>query len=206
MKIRAVVVLGFALAASACDSSGGERGPSEPLTYYQDVKPLIDAKCVKCHVDGGIAPMDLRTYEAIREYLGREPELMGELVSTHEMPPWPPNNDCATYVGDRSLTQAQIDTIVGWLDGGALEGDPAREGEALADNAGRLSREDLTLSMPVAFTPTLEPDEYRCFLLPWPAEYTTTRYVTGFRADPAARQVVHHILAYTAAPDRVTEF
>src|SRR5262245_47656148 len=110
MRWHWFVVLGVALAA--CESSDETVLPPSPMTYYQDVKPILDAKCVKCHTDGGIAPMDLRSYAAIAEYLAREPDKMGELVSTGKMPPWPPNDECASYVGDRSLAQAQIDALL----------------------------------------------------------------------------------------------
>src|SRR5262245_10387425 len=122
MKSSAIV-LGLALVGVGCDSSGGgSPPPGGPGTYYEDVTPLFAAKCVKCPVDDGIAPMDLRSFAAVTEYLAREPDKMRERVSSREMPPWPPNDDCASYVGDRSLAQAQIVTIVDWLDGGALEG------------------------------------------------------------------------------------
>src|SRR4051794_9965770 len=31
-------------------------------TYWQDVAPIYDAKCVRCHQDGGIAPFRLDRY------------------------------------------------------------------------------------------------------------------------------------------------
>jgi hypothetical protein len=33
------------------------------------VKPILDARCGTCHVEAGIAPMDLRSWATVSEYL-----------------------------------------------------------------------------------------------------------------------------------------
>jgi hypothetical protein len=195
----------IALLLVGCGNDSATSTPRD-YTYWHDVKPIIDAKCTTCHADGGVAPMDLRSWETVAEYLGRDMQKLRDNVADGVMPPWPPNNECATYHGDRSLTQEQIDTFVGWIDGGAVEGDPATEGAPIAVNMPRLSREDLTLEMAEPYMPRVSPDDYRCFLIQWPAEYTTTKYVTGFRANPGDLQMVHHVIVFTGAPDSLADF
>jgi hypothetical protein len=58
--------------------------------------------------------------------------------------------------------------------------------------------------MPVAYTPKLSPDDYRCFINDWPA--TGTKYVTGFRANPGNKSIVHHVIAYLAKPADVASY
>ena len=43
--------------------------PTRALTYYADTKPIIDAKCTPCHVEGGIGPMPLTSYKEITPFL-----------------------------------------------------------------------------------------------------------------------------------------
>jgi hypothetical protein len=120
------------------------------------------------------------------------------------MPPWPADSACTEYVGDRSLSEEQIQTIAAWVDGGAVEGDPAEEGPPLDRPASDdLERVDLTVEMPVAYTPAAEPDDYRCFLIDWPEE--ATQFVAGFRVTPGEARVVHHVIAYIAGPDQVAD-
>jgi len=115
------------------------------------------------------------------------------------MPPWPADPACGEYMGDRSLTDDQINTIAQWVDDGAQKGDPKDEGPALDQGpVVELSRVDSTLSMPAEYTPQQQPDDYRCFVLDWPQ--TETTYVTGFRANPGNPKVVHHVIAFLAAP------
>ncbi len=175
---------------------------SSAVTYYADVKPILDAKCVQCHFEGGIAPFSLETYDDAKIHAGISKLAIHEGI----MPPWPPEDDCAEYHGDRSLTQAQIDTFTAWQEAGSPEGDPSAEGEPLPDNERGLSRVDQTLAMAESYTPRQTPDDYRCFLIPWPEEYTNTAYVTGFGAVPGNDQIVHHVIAFLATPDQVATY
>ena len=52
-----------------------------------------------------------------------------------------------------------------------------------------------TLSMATSYTPSKIPDDYRCFLLPWPEEFTADKYVTGFSVTPGNAKIVHHVIA-----------
>jgi hypothetical protein len=60
--------------------------------------------------------------------------------------------------------------------------------------------------MPAAYRPRQAPDDYRCFLIPWPAEYADTAYVTGFGATPGNTSIVHHIIAFVATPAMVAQY
>jgi len=194
-----------ALAAVAgCGSEGGNdtagTTPSDAVTYWQDAKPILDAKCNGCHTQGGIAPFSLETYD--KAYQMRESIKSSTQAGT--MPPWPAAKSCSDYLSDRSLTDAQIDTLAAWSDGGGVEGDPAKPGAAIDRGpTNDLSRVDLSLEMPIEYTPTKEPDDYRCFVVDWPG--AETQYVAGFRANPGNAAVVHHVIAYLVEPGKVAD-
>src|SRR5262249_53062887 len=99
---------------------------------------------------------------------------------------------------------AQITLITEWIDGGAPAGDANQYQPPVRDRQGGLSRVDVRLAMPVAYTPRLSPDDYRCFILDWPMD--ALRYVTGFRASPGRPSVVHHVIAFLAPPDQVAAY
>lgn len=196
----------FLVAAVACgggDDGGGGADASTATTYYQDLKPIIDAKCVGCHDDAGIAPFALDTFDKVNEMRG----VVLENVVAKTMPPWPANPDCNQYFGDRSLTDAQIATFQAWEAGGFQAGDPAHPGAPLDVEQLRLTRVDRTLTMTAPYTPqttTDNPDEYRCFVMPWTE--ATTKYVTGFAALPGNPRVVHHVIAFYAKPSEVATY
>ncbi len=194
-----------ALLASACSDPAPGTEPITTATYHQDVKPILDAKCVACHTDGGIGPFSLSDYASAAEHAA----ISAAAVAQKVMPPWPPDQDCRDYEGDRSLDAAQIDALARWAELGAPEGDPASPGEPLAVSIPTLSRVDLRLDMPETYTPSPpagQHDDYRCFVIPWPAEHTARTHVTGFRAVPGNDETVHHVIAFLASPAQVAQF
>jgi Copper type II ascorbate-dependent monooxygenase, N-terminal domain/Copper type II ascorbate-dependent monooxygenase, C-terminal domain len=158
-------------------------------TYYKDVLPITQVSCNGCHVTGGIAPFALDTYDAAK----LKAPLMADAVSNKRMPPWLASKDCGgPFVGDRSLSDAQIATINDWFKAGAPEGNAA-DAPAPVGAAEQLPKVDLTLQMPQPYTPTLK-DDYRCFTID-PA-LTQEQVVTGYDITPGSKRVVHHVILY----------
>ena len=176
--------------------TGTTAGIDEALTYFRDVKPILDAKCTSCHREGAIAPFDFTDVDTVVQLR----EAIGAAVVARTMPPWPPADDCTEYLGDRSLDAAQVETITGWVDGGAVLGDPEDEGPPLPTGPEYgLSRVDHSLSMASAYVPGPEPDDYRCFAIEWPAP--ELGFVTGLRFNAGEPRLVHHGIVYVTGPD-----
>src|SRR5215471_7085301 len=81
MKLRlgAVVVVGVVAAAAV----GAHKPITSKYTYNDEVFPIFRDKCSRCHVEGGVAPMSLMTYE---EAFPWAESIRAELVAAH-MPP-----------------------------------------------------------------------------------------------------------------------
>ena len=96
--------------------------PVKPVTFSKDVAPIFQAKCQECHQPNSIAPMSLITFQEARPWA----RSIKDRVATRQMPPWhiDPSVGVQKFKNDMSLTDEQIDTIVRWVDGGALQGDP----------------------------------------------------------------------------------
>lgn len=95
---------------------------ADPVTFAKDVAPILQEKCQECHHAGSMAPMSLVTYEETRPWA----KAIRDRVSTRQMPPWHIDTTVGVtkFKNDMSLSQAQIDTVVAWVDQGALLGDP----------------------------------------------------------------------------------
>jgi hypothetical protein len=172
----------------------------EPLTYYGDVKPIIDAKCGQCHFEGGIGPLPLTSFDEVHTFK----DLVKVDVETGKMPPWTANAALDFYVGDRRLTRDQKNTIVRWVEQGAAEGDPGDEPEREPEVKRGLSRIDGTMKFPKPFTPPgKELDQYRCIPLDWP--YEETKYLTGLSIEPDRREMVHHGIVYFVQPENADQ-
>jgi len=113
-----IAVVGMSALGHAADPVSTAR----PVTFTKDVAPILQNKCQQCHQPNSIAPMSLITYEDARPWA----RSMKQRVITRQMPPWhiDPSVGVHEFKNDMSLTDAQIDTIVRWVDGGAPEGNP----------------------------------------------------------------------------------
>ncbi len=167
--------------------------------YWEDVKPIVDAKCVACHTPGAIGPFPLTTYEevfAVKELVKTE-------VASKTMPPFNYDTKCQEYTHDPTLSGEELATVVAWVDAGAPEGDSAEEGPAIQVRFPDPPTFDTTLVMAEAYTPLKSPDDYRCFIVDWP--HQTKKYVTGFGVEPGEDAIVHHVIAFLAPPSAVAE-
>jgi mono/diheme cytochrome c family protein len=108
-------ILAIAAPALAADST-------RPVTFSKDVAPIFQKKCQECHQPNSIAPMSLISYQDARPWA----KSIKDRVSQRQMPPWhiDPSVGVQKFKNDMSLSEDQIDTIVKWVDGGSLQGDP----------------------------------------------------------------------------------
>ena len=163
----------------------------EAPTFTKDVAPILYERCVSCHRPGEVAPMSLTTYSEARPWA----RSIKAKVQSREMPPWHASPRSLPMLNDRSLSQAEIDTVVAWVDSGAAEGNPAdlppaptfREG--WQHPSGRAP--DVVVSMPLEYEiPADGMLEYVNFNTKWPLD--EDRIVEAMEARPGNRRVVHH--------------
>ncbi|MEM7160231.1 MAG: hypothetical protein AAF799_45755 [Myxococcota bacterium] len=183
--------------STGSDDSTGNDGVEASVTYHEHLRPLLDEHCVSCHTPGNIGPFPLTNYDEVFTLR----EAIVNSVNAGTMPPWLATDDCQPYVGARSLAAEEIELVQTWLAEGAHEGNPDDYVPVEVPPPPSLSRVDIELTMPQAYTPQAEPDDYRCFLLEWPE--TEPTFVTGFEAAPDDLAQVHHIIAFAIPPEEV---
>jgi len=202
------VVLAMAAPALAADSA-------KPVTFSKDVAPILQKRCQECHQPGSIAPMSLMTYQETRPWA----KSIKERVSTHQMPPWHIDRSVGVqkFKNDMSLTDEQVDTIVKWVDGGALQGDPKDLPPAIpvtADNGWKGQRDgfgapDLVVKSPEYTMPAQHQDVW--FRPTTEIPLTEPRWVKMVEIRPTSlqgRKIIHHSIAYLVLnndPDAVSQ-
>ena len=174
---------------------------TRPVTFAKDVASILQEKCQECHRKGTAAPMSLVTYEETRPWS----KSIRERVITRNMPPWHLDQTVGIqhFQNDRSLTDAQIATIVSWVDSGAPLGNPKdmpapkqwpdEEGWQLAKLYGQ---PDLVLKSEPYTMPAHGQDTWFKPLTEVPI--TEARWVRAVEMRPgtlAGRKIMHHVLA-----------
>lgn len=179
----------------ATEESGSESGEPIAYTYWRDAKSILDRKCMTCHQQGAIGPFALETYDQALEFA----PLLAGAIESGTMPPWPPNASCNEYGGSRALSDEEREVLLGWIDLGAPEGDPA---DAPAPPEPPAAFEpDVEIALPEPYLPTGSPDDYRCFTIDWPAALTEDMYVVAEQVSPDQSAMVHHVIIFVAGPD-----
>src|SRR5271165_2475231 len=109
-----VMSLGCVALASAATTSG-----NQSVTFNKDVLPVLQKNCQTCHRPGEIAPMSFLSYESTRPWA----KAIKAAVLNKKMPPWFADPQFGHFMDDRRLSDADLHTLIAWVDGGALEGD-----------------------------------------------------------------------------------
>jgi hypothetical protein len=195
--MRAVALLGGVVLAVASISAGSDPVSAQSTvpaaaapTFNKDVAPIVYSKCASCHREGEVAPMSLITYEQVRPWA----RAIKNKVVAREMPPWGADpKETLPMRNDVSLSDAQIQTLVAWVDAGAPRGNPADLPPAPTFTTGWTngSEPDAILEMPVEFDIPAEGElgvQMFYSKVPWNED----RFAEVVELRPGNRAVVHH--------------
>ena len=177
------------------NTSSPAANPSK-VTFAKDVAPIVQQHCQGCHRPGEGAPFSMLTYEDLRPWASE----MKRMVQQRAMPPWFEDGHTEQFENNRSLTQAQIDTIVAWVNAGAPKGDPKDLPPPRQFVQGwAIPKPDVVFQLPRPFSiPDSGILEYQYVILP--TGFTKDTWVQYVEAAPTDRSVVHHIVAYVRRP------
>jgi hypothetical protein len=106
------------ISAAAARVAGAHDVITTKVTFSKEVSRLIYKRCAMCHGEKDSIP--LMTYEQARPWATS----IKEEVLNRQMPPWQAIKGFGEFKGDRGLTQEEIETLSGWAEGGAPEGNP----------------------------------------------------------------------------------
>jgi hypothetical protein len=171
-------------------------------TFTKDVSPIFQSKCQSCHEPGSIGPMSLVTYADARPWA----RAIKQRVESRQMPPWHIDRAVGVqkFKNDMSLTDEQVATVVAWVDGGALEGNPADFHAKPVATALYWQGErdgygppDMVIKAPDYTMPAVHQDEWWRPVSDIPV--TEPRWVQMVEIRPsnlASRKILHHSIAY----------
>jgi hypothetical protein len=165
----------------------GADAPS-PVTYQKDVLPILERNCQSCHRPGQIAPMSFLTYESTRPWA----KAMKAAVLSRKMPPWFADPRYGHFANDRSLKQADIDTLAKWVDGGAVEGNVKDAPPPVHwPEDGWEIKPDVIVNGPDFHVPAKGLVEWTWITVP--SGFTKDTWITSIEVRPSDLSVTHHI-------------
>lgn len=166
------------------------RGVSQDVTFTKDIAPIIYNNCTKCHRPGEIGPFPLTNYNETRIWA----PMIQYVTSIRYMPPWKADPHYSSFIGERVLSQDEINKIAKWVQDGTPYGNADEEPPLPQFPTGsQIGVPDLVLSMAEAYPHVGgNKDEYRVFVLP--TGLTEDKQIATVELRPGNAKTVHHAL------------
>ncbi len=165
------------------------------VTFSRDVAPIFMKNCVSCHHPGEIGPMSLMDYNSSRPYA----KSIKKSVTGKTMPPFSADTSQVKYSNDLSLSPEAIETIVKWVDQGAVEGDPKEMPAPPTFNpTWAMGEPDMIFHATTDFTVPANATEIEYQAVTFDTSALTEDiYISAWEIRPSELGVVHHAnLAY----------
>lgn len=165
------------------------------VTYSEHAATIIQSRCQACHRPNAIGPFELMSYDDAKSWA----ESIREVITSGLMPPWHADAPHGHFINDRSLTDQEYETLLDWIDDGAVEGDrtklpkPRRHLDTWSIGTPDLiTRMEKGVDIP-AETPELGvPYKYI-----WADKaFDREMWVKAAEVKPGATEVVHHASVY----------
>ena len=168
--------------------------PETEISYVDDVAPILQARCMNCHVPGGIGPWAMTSYEMVRGFA----PMMREVLRTNRMPPWHADPHIGEWSNDRGIPASEKKTLVDWIESGTPRGegdDPLQKFAVVPteEEAEWPSGEpDLIVDVPAYNVPASGVVDYQTYEIESNIEEGV--WVRGIDVVPGDTNVVHHLL------------
>jgi hypothetical protein len=199
--LAVAVVLTLALRPLA--SRLAAHAPTAQVYWTTDISPIIEGRCVGCHVRDGFAPMALGAYQDARPWA----RIIREQVLARRMPPWPASRAFGEYANDHGLTPSEIEMLVAWAEGGTPLG-PEPTSSHPAVTGAPLASADLTLQLGVR---SVNGGAERVVV---PTDLTEDRWLTAWEFLPGTASLIERVglsvggtpISTWSPPDTVVPF
>ncbi len=177
----------------------GKAADHANISYSKDVSAILQAKCVTCHQEGGIAPFAMNSYEVVKGFA----PMMLESVMSERMPPYFADPHIGKFQNDNALTAEQNKTLIHWLKAGAPRGTGP---DTLKEKAGKapdwptsLGQPDVIVELPSFSVPASGTVEYQNMRVDNP--FKGDVWLRAIAVKPGERTVLHHVTS-NHSPDR----
>jgi thiol-disulfide isomerase/thioredoxin/mono/diheme cytochrome c family protein len=169
-------------------SRAAREKPEKPVTYAEQVGPILVKHCADCHRPGAEAPFSLATFEQAKA----RGKMIAEVVREGRMPPWFAAPGHGPFVNKRGLTAAERELVLQWVEGGTAPGDLTK---APAPPPARttkwaIAEPDLVLTTKAFELPATGDIAYQYAILSH--YFAEDTWVQGVEILPEDRKLVHH--------------
>ncbi|GAA4469474.1 hypothetical protein GCM10023093_29030 [Nemorincola caseinilytica] len=179
------IAIGCSMVAMLLSACGGSKGP---VTFTEDVAPILYSNCTGCHRLGGSAHFSLVTFEDAKKYAAANAYVTRNRI----MPPWPADPHYTTFTRQRVMSEDDIKVLEQWVAGGTLPGPddklPALPTYPVGSEVGQ---PDVRIPVPPYRIPANSVDKF--LLVKVPFELPQDTFAALIEFVPGRSNVVHHV-------------
>lgn len=166
--------------------------------YAKDVAPILKDKCTHCHVQGGIAPFAMNSYQIVQGFA----PMIKEVLMTKRMPPAQVDPHVNKFQNANYMSNAELQTLVHWVNAGAPRGtakkDPMADIKPIKEEW-QLGKPDYIVNVPAYTVPATGVIDYFNHVIDLP--FNEDKYVRAVQFIPGDTRVLHHLLSYMSSPN-----
>lgn len=166
------------------------------VTWHNRISRIMRDNCQECHREGENGPFPLMTYQDVRGNRA----MIKRQVRHRLMPPWFADPHVGEWKNDRSLSDEDRDALLGWIDDGCPEGDPA-DAPVKKDwpEGWKIGEPDQVFEIPEE--QTIPPEgTVKYQYIDVRTSFKEDKWVRAMEIRPTAPQVVHHVLIFLKFP------
>ncbi len=186
---------------TAISFAGAKDFGKKPISYVNDVAPILQRSCVPCHSPGNIGPFAMPNYEKVK---GRSASIR-EVLLGQRMPPWHADPHYGAFANERHLSAEQAHILAQWIQ----QGSPRGEGEDPLESKPAPPAEPWPLGKPDRIVKFPKAEEiadngvfdYRYIYAKSP--FPNNVWLRAAVVRPGNRKVVHHVLITVMTPQEL---
>lgn len=173
--------------------------------YARDIVPILQRRCLPCHVQGGAGPMAFSSYEKVKGWA----PMMREVILAKRMPPWFADPHFGKFTNARGMSSEEERTLLSWLDAGCPKEEEDSEDplRTLAPHPARdwvAGEPDLVISLPEdQQIPAEGLLDYRHVRIPLKLE--ADQWIQAVHIRPSNPKLVHHVLMFLEEPGKTVD-
>lgn len=159
-------------------------------SYADDIAPIIEENCAKCHREGGVAPFALDSHTML---LGWSP-MIREVIMTKRMPPGQVDPHIGDFENDMVLADNEAQQLLHWIEAGSPQ-DGTRDPLAAIEwpeSEWAFGEPDYIIEVPPQEIPATGVLDYYNVVVD--VDIEKDRWVRASQYIPGDRTVLHHTL------------
>ncbi len=156
---------------------------------FAEIAPIIFKNCTPCHRAGESGPFELMNYNDVKKYANK----IKFVTQTRYMPPWPADVNYSHFIGEKTLTNEEIELIKTWVENKTPIGDESKIPSAPTFYAGSyFGKPDTVLKLKDAI-PLKGNGIDHFYIVKFPMQLNKDTFVRYFEFVPAHRKLAHHV-------------